>query len=894
MSCHSVSSPREPHPVPRRSSEPCWQPSDTSCKGKFRSRKQFFTHEYQNVSTITYLICTRARTKLISDSGSWGNGEKVVSKDHGKELTVEQRYFDAARKAYDEERKWDDPRMWGVGTGPDRRAMKKHQDSKERLNDGDAVSIGRMDMEDGETYYIGKTSISDDLDKLVFNWKSPIAKKYYQASTHDRHGVARKRSFKTTRNHVDTFNDRIFAELEKLIKSLDEEISSDDVLLNSLATARTGQMQDIVRTIQASQDRLMREHKDQLLVIQGGPGTGKTAVALHRASWLLYTFPDDLPADDLLVVGPNPAFTKYIQQVLRELGDERVRQTSLQELLAGGQLIKSVEPDSVAKIKGRAEMADVIAVGLDDRIHLPSSALRIGMRNSALTVTIFPETFTEDIARLRSEPYGIGRQLLKERVMEAFALEANLRTGISAADIVDSTSLESSVDRMWPRLSAAQFVRELLGSKQRLRQAGVNYLSTDDIELLHRGAADRIADEQWTLADLALIDEAESHMSDKHTLWGHIVVDEAQDLTPMQLFGLRRRSRTGSMTIVGDVAQSTGPFARESWDDVVSALRSRLPINIQELKHGYRVPKEVFDVASHVLQLAAPGLKAPTIVRSANAEPELFEVVGNQLPREVAKIAKHHASKGRFVGVIAPRQRWEEIQLAFTDAKMVWKDSSAGQLGESINLVTPQDSKGLEFDAVVVVDPRAILDDDNGARLLYIAITRTTSRLDILGTAGGIPDILRNAFSSVTLIDDPTLDANTIEEDPQLSRGATTSSAPKTSSVAAAFQKSMVPAIKVGPHEPETEISPPLQSSWPWTPKNSSVVANGSTVEKLGQIAREVTTDAEPAQHAVFTAIELELIAQNAQFLTQIIQKMYGPELQRAILREVIQLVEKE
>lgn len=818
----------------------------------------------------------------------------MVSKDHGKELTVEQRYFDAARKAYDEERKWDDPRKWGVGNGPDRRAMKKHQDSKERLNDGDAVSIGRMDMEDGETYYIGKTSISDDLDKLVFNWKSPIAQHFYQASTHDRHGVARKRSFKTTRNHVDAFNDRIFAELEKLIKSLDEEISSDDVLLNSLATSRTGQMQDIVRTIQASQDRLMREHKDQLLVIQGGPGTGKTAVALHRASWLLYTFPDELPADDLLVVGPNPAFTKYIQQVLPELGDERVRQTSLQELLASGQRIKSLEPDSVARIKGRAEMADVIAVGLDDRIHTPSSALRIGMRNSALTVTIFPETFTEDIARLRSEPYGIGRQLLKERVTEAFAREANLRTGISAVDIVDSTSLESAVDRMWPRLSAAQFVRELLGSKQRLRQAGVNYLSADDIDLLYRGAADRIADEQWTLADLALIDEAESHMSDKHTLWGHIVVDEAQDLTPMQLFGLRRRSRTGSMTIVGDVAQSTGPFARESWDDVVSALRSRLPVNIQELKHGYRVPKEVFDVAAHVLKLAAPGLTAPIIVRRANAEPELFEVVGGQLPREVARIAKHHDSKGRFVGVIAPRQRWEEIQRAFVDARVAWKDSSAGELGESINLVTPQDSKGLEFDAVVVVDPRAILEEDNGARLLYIAITRTTSRLDIVGPAGEIPDLIRNAFSSVTLIDDPTLDENTIEEDPAVGHGAPASSVPTPSSVAASFQKSTVPTTKVGSNEPETEIPPTLRNSRPGTPQNFSVVANGSTDGTPDQLAREVTTEAKPAQQAAFTAIELELIAQNAQYLTRIIQKMYSPEIQRAIVREVIQLVEKE
>ncbi|WP_372698730.1 AAA family ATPase [Arthrobacter sp. JSM 101049] len=806
----------------------------------------------------------------------------MVENGYAEELATEQAHFDKARVGYDSSLAYDSPSKWNVGTGPERRAMKKHVDSKERLADGEPVAFGRMDLEDGDRYYVGKVAISDEgRDKLVISWKSPMAKKYYQATTADQLGLLRKRDFRTTRNHVDSFSDKVFKQIAAAIESLDDEIRADDALLHSLATSRTGKMQDIVRTIQASQDRLMRRPKDQLLVVQGGPGTGKTAVALHRASWLLYTYSDELPADDMLVVGPNPAFTKYIQQVLPALGDQRVRQTSIHELLAGELRVRATEPANVARVKGLADMADVIARGLDDRIKVPTSPLRINRRNSAATVTIQRETVAPDIKELRSEPYGRGREELKARLLTHCAAAAGLRSGIPAAQVMDPASVDAAVDRMWPRLSPAQFVRELLGSKQRIRSAAAEYLSADQIELLYRGAADRVSDEPWTLADLALIDEAEGYMSEVESLWGHIVVDEAQDLTPMQLFALRRRSRRGSMTLVGDVAQSTGPFARDSWDDVVEALKSRLPAEVEELQHGYRVPKEVFEVAAKLLPLAAPGITAPTIVRRANADPMLFDVVSGQMAREVARVASHHSSKGRFVGVIAPKETWEQIQNAFTEAELKWSDSSEGQLGSSINLVTPEDSKGLEFDAVVVVEPQAIMDQDNGARLLYIALTRTTSRLDVIAPAGEIPQILRGAFSEITYIDDP--EVSKPSEEPQNSAGPTIDEGSPVDA------PSIQPEVEAASSQPGMDHA--ADSAEQVSADKATVTplalarSNGSAVPSFGPPPVQAGTSANVEQ---FNPVEVELIARNAEYLLDVVLKFYGPEIRRAVMEETL------
>lgn len=315
----------------------------------------------------------------------------------------------------------------------------------------------------------------------------------------------------------------------------------------------------------------------------------------------------------------------------------------------------------------------------------------------------------------------------------------------------------------------------------------------------------------------------------------------------MELFALRRRSRNGSMTLVGDVAQSTGPFSRQDWEDVADALKSRLPCNIEELRHGYRVPKEIFEIAQHLLPIAAPGLRAPTIVRSVNANPSLFDVPLRQLPVEIAKVARHHRAKDRFVGVIAPEELWEEIEEAFTKAGAEWSDSSTGQLGTSINLVTPEGSKGMEFDAVIVVDPQTILDKDNGSRLLYIALTRSTHRLDVLCPAGDIPQVLKDAFPHVKVI----------EDEPPAERSEATAEEPVE-----------------------------------WAERSATPVAVAAAFADLRvdrtsipEAARETVN---PKSHATLTPLEQDLIQRNAEYLYEVILKFYGPHMRRTIVEETL------
>ncbi|PQZ94775.1 hypothetical protein CQ018_05370 [Arthrobacter sp. MYb227] len=793
--------------------------------------------------------------------------------DYSGDLAKEQTFFDETREVYESnllERKRLQSTM---GSGPERRAMKTHLESAETLQIDDAIAIGRVELDDGDHIYVGKVPIlSEDGTRLVISWKAPFAKCYYQATTDDQMGLKSKRIFSTSQNHVESFEDTIFVELAARLEDLGGEFHADDALLQSLAEGRTGQMQDIVRTIQASQDKLMRADIDQLLIIQGGPGTGKTAVALHRASWLLYNYGDKLTAQDLLVVGPNPAFTKYIQHVLPALGDKDIRQTSVQELMAGSLPVRGIDSDAAERLKGRAEMADVIANGLNDRIKVPSSPLRIRRRSSAVTINIGPELITDDVNRLRHLPYGQGRGELRERLLQHCLAQVGTRGEVDISNVLEPASLEAAVDKMWPKLSGPQFIRELLGSKNRLRTAIDQVFESDVVDLLYRSAAARMDQEPWTLADLALIDEANENMTGSSELYGHIIVDEAQDLSPMQLMALRRRSKTGSMTIVGDVAQSTGAFARADWADIISSLKSALPYRVEELEHGYRVPREVFDIAARLLPIAAPDLRAPIIVRAANAIPTLFDVPDAQLALEVAKVASHHSGKGRFVGVIAQKERWDEIKEAFSQEELIWSDSSSGQLGKSINLVTPSDSKGLEFDSIIVVDPQRILEDDNGERLLYIALTRTTSRLDVLCPSGRVPELIADAFTTIKVIDNvvPTREeSSTTEVDVFISEvhhGADYGAA------------SMDTPDVVSPPVPTPAGMPKSREPMP---SLKSVDERNRTLDILGH-----DTDLSP--------VEQELVRRNALYLSDVILKFYGTNVQLAILSEALNMLKSQ
>lgn len=465
--------------------------------------------------------------------------------DSDVEVQVEQDFFDLAVAERTRANAWADTSTWSGGTAAERRGFQRVRDAKTAFSDDDQVAHGSITLEDGETYHVGKLPVfTEDRDALVVSWQSEKGALYNQASYSDPRGLTSKRAIEAPRNKVLSVLDTIFADVQAKVAELRGESKPDDALLSSLESSRDGSMSDIASTIQAAQDRIIRSDKDQLLVVQGGPGTGKTAVALHRVSWLLYNFPEELKATDILVVGPNPTFTRYIRQVLPSLGDENVVQKALKDLLSPGITAVGSDDDATAELKGSAIMLDLLATALDDRIREPVDPVSLRLRNSGRSVDLDPRAVSERIRQLRSEIYVSGRSMLRDYLVELAGIELKLLAGTTASEMLDSKALDSATDRMWPQLSAQQFLRELLGSKERLLRAAPKQFLAADIETMHRPSADKVSDEPWTIADLALLDEANELLRGEPELFGHIVVDEAQDLSEMQLAAIRRRSRT--------------------------------------------------------------------------------------------------------------------------------------------------------------------------------------------------------------------------------------------------------------------------------------------------------------------------------------------------------------
>ncbi|GAB4007139.1 HelD family protein [Nocardioides ultimimeridianus] len=599
-----------------------------------------------------------------------------------------------------------------------------------------AVAHGSIRLDDGEVVYVGRDTIWDEAkDILVVNWRTQIGELYERATVQDPRGVALKRTFHTDRNHVVAFDDVVFAELLGKVAELTElELSGvDDALLADLDTGRTGTMRDIVRTIQAAQSELIRHDSHALLVIQGGPGTGKSAVALHRASWLLFN-EDGLTPDRVLVIGPTDTFTNYIKDVLPGLGDHSVPQLSLRRL--GPQnSTRREEPIPTARLKGEDRMATLLGRALHLRIRFAGNDPELTITNGRTPITIPRADIEAQIDALRSAPtYNAGRlgmrSWLTSRVERA--LQEPGRLGLSQP--VDMPAVDVALDRVWPPLTAQQFVRDLLGSQNRLQEAAGDDFTAGDIGRLFRRAAGTAAAETWADSDVALLDEAESLINGMPERYAHILVDEAQDLSPMQLRSVARRSLNGSMTIVGDVAQSTGPWARDSWDEVMSALsRPGVPVVLEELAYGYRVPSEIYAIAAQLLPYVAPGLQPLTVVRPAPKEPEFIIDNGDyDVIDETIDAITEHAKKGRFLGVIVTPEFKPRLAEELTSREISFADADKGSLGSAVNLISASEAKGLEFDAVIVVEPAAIAAMDRGLRLLYIALTRATKYLTVV------------------------------------------------------------------------------------------------------------------------------------------------------------------
>nr|MDT0662471.1 ATP-binding domain-containing protein [Micromonospora sp. DSM 115978] len=655
------------------------------------------------------------------------------------EITAEQSYFDAAAKH--RARKLDGLAEVAKAAAHKGAAGHLHRYAEaagRAIGDADdAVAFGRLVDDGGERLYLGRHLIRDPGGEvLVVNWQTPAADRYFRASPTDPLGLHSRRTYTCQGNTIQDFTEIVYAEIAaEIAAALDDGQrvgSVDPHLLGELARGRTGTMRDIVATIQAAQFDLIRADRDQVLVIEGGPGTGKTAVALHRVSWLLFNHRDTLRPADVLVVGPHPTFIRYIGTVLPGLGDGEVDLRDIGRLAPEVPRGRSEAPE-VSRLKGEARIAGLLARALRSRIGSPEPAERLLLAGRFITLPGAEIAEAITAAEGADLPYAGRRQLFRDRL-------AHLLTTRGATDPASRPEVANLVERLWPQQSPAAFLRDLLGSRPRLRAAAGDDFTAAEIALLHRPGADRLSHEIWSDADLPLLDELAHLIDGPGRRYAYLVVDEAQDLSPMQLRSVGRRSATGALTLVGDLAQSTGAWARDSWAEVTAHLPDRHPVTVEALRYGYRVPRQAYELAAQLLPVAAPAVRPPEVVRDGPAEPGVHRVGLTERAGRVVAVATDHAREGRFVGIVCPAGCRREVEAALAANGVGWSSADRGELGGAVNLVSPQEAKGLEFDAVVVVEPEQIVaGDPRGHRLLYVALTRTTGHLEVVSVGDPLP-----------------------------------------------------------------------------------------------------------------------------------------------------------
>jgi DNA helicase IV len=635
-----------------------------------------------------------------------------------------------------------------------------------QLHLGDAsLLFGRIDREadaGGDTFYIGRLAVSDDQQEpVVVDWRAPVAEPFYRATGRIPMGLARRRYFATRGRQLLGIEDELFGE-HALDLGEGAGLQGQGTLIAALETARSGRMGDIVATIQGEQDEIIRAPLPGVLVVQGGPGTGKTVVALHRAAYLLYTHRFPLEDQGVLVVGPNRLFLAYIEQVLPSLGEAGVELAVLADLV-DDVAIKGRDREEVARLKGDEVMAKVLAKAVRDRKRALRRPLRVGLGLQTLSLSVATSADIVRDARRRYRHHNAGRRFVEREV--AFHLAESSRTPLDANEVWRQVrrhpDVRAALEEMWPVLTPAQLLHDLYGSRALLRLAAGRHLSEARIDLLHRRRSATVDEVVWTHDDVPLLDEARSLLGpkprkvkredDEIRTYGHIVIDEAQDLSPMQLAMISRRSLSGSLTVVGDIAQSTGAWAHADWNEILSLLPDRRPARREQLTVGYRIPGPNMDLAARVLARSAPDLLPPRSVRQ-DGRPPIFRRVEEGVPLgpAIAQAVRDEipAVDNGNVAVICPASRVDECSAALAAVGIDHGVAIEQGLNHQVTVVPVGIVKGLELDATVVVDPAGILDEEaQGMRALYVALTRATKLLTVVHP-GDLPDVLASADAS--------------------------------------------------------------------------------------------------------------------------------------------------
>lgn len=587
----------------------------------------------------------------------------------------------------------------------------------------------------GQSYHIGRLRITEhpSAPPLVVDWRAPVSRAFYQAGVQDPQGVAVRRRFGWAPGSKGDSADLTGMEDEHLGEGESGSREGSRILAGEIERPRVGPMRDIAATIQPEQDDLVRGDLAVSVCVQGAPGTGKTAVGLHRAAYLLYTHPQRVQRSGLLILGPNRTFLRYIAEVLPSLGETGVRQSTVQDEVARHP-VRAHDDPAAALVKHDARMAEVLRRALYSRVAPPAEPLAVPDGSYRWRVPLGElERIIEDV-RGEEPPYAVGRERVRSRAVRAVQEQAERRAGPRNNTWVQrigrSRPVSAFVDGAWPRARADEVLAGLLGDADTLAAAADGVLdAAEQRAILWARPPRSYKSAKWSAADLILLDEIEG-LLERPAGYGHIVVDEAQDLSPMECRAIARRAGFGSLTVLGDLAQATAPWAARGWPELLAHL-GKPDAAVTPLTTGFRVPRAVVGLANQLLgrldvdvpparSLRADGeLRVREVPTAAEVEAGVVDAVRDALGREGS------------IGVIAADRRVERV-LAALDAAGI---GSAGpdELGARVTVLPASVAKGLEYDHVVAVEPADIAEaEPRGLHRLYVVLTRAVSRLDVL------------------------------------------------------------------------------------------------------------------------------------------------------------------